>query len=63
MVQFYIESDQKLSDMFTQANLEILNELNRLEQSRTVPRSSHEAEAPAVAMPSETRRIPDVPFG
>ncbi|KAI2505495.1 adenylyl/guanylyl cyclase [Fragilaria crotonensis] len=56
------QSDQKLSDMFTQANLEILNELNRLEQARNVHRPSHAAESAAEAMPSETRRLPGVTF-
>ena len=40
---------RNVPDMFTKANLEILNELNRLEQSRTVPRPSLAAEAPAEA--------------
>eukprot|EP00545_Synedropsis_sp_CCMP1620_P005709 CAMPEP_0119005700 /NCGR_PEP_ID=MMETSP1176-20130426/1877_1 /TAXON_ID=265551 /ORGANISM="Synedropsis recta cf, Strain CCMP1620" /LENGTH=240 /DNA_ID=CAMNT_0006957539 /DNA_START=165 /DNA_END=884 /DNA_ORIENTATION=+ len=35
-------SDQQLGDMFTQANLEILNELNRLQQLRTGTMVTHQ---------------------
>lgn len=54
-------TDRQLSDLFTQANLEILNEMNRLNQMRSGETQQQQPQPVMASLGQQQRSLPSLP--